>query len=150
MSPGTNKSAMLSNVSWGQFLTGTIIILAIYWAIIGLFFYSNEIKSFLNRRLTKSPVATEEDQSAGSGSNATLGLEAVVADLRGIMDRVGKEAGRQQLLGQLGQRLASYTGLREPAFRAAINNYIILHAKEINGEHFTQKELDEHWLGLPG
>ena len=139
---------MLSNVSWGQFLTGTIIILAIYWGIIVLFFYTNEIKEFLNRRIKKNPVQ-DEDKSAESGNDSALGLEAVVADLRGIMERAGKEAGRQQLLGQLGQRLASYNGLREPAFRVAINNYIIRLALEICGEQFNHQELDTHWQGLP-
>lgn len=150
MSPGTNKETMLNSVTWGQFLTGTIIILAIYWAVIGLLFYRTEIKAILDRGLSKPSAAPEQEQSAASGSNTALGLEAVASELRGIMEKAGKEAGRQQLLGQLGQRLASYAGLRQPAFRVAINNYIIEHAKEINDVAFTQKELDEHWSGLPG
>lgn len=77
-------------------------------------------------------------------------LEAVVADLkRSVLEQAGKETSKNQLLVQLKQRLANYTGLRQPAFRTALNHFIMQNAKEICGVDFTEKELDAAWRELP-
>jgi len=57
--------------------------------------------------------------------------------------------GKDDLLYLLQQRLANYAGLQKPAYRVAINNYIMTNAKEICGVVFNEYELNSAWDRLP-
>jgi len=144
---------MLSNVSWSEYLAAVVILLVLYYVIIGLKYYRKEITSLLSGKLPnkdntsknvlKSPEGRQQDAPSFDE------LEAVVNDLRySILDKAGNPAIKAELLGQLKQRLASYAGLRRPAYRVAINNYIITHAKEICGVVFSESELEAAWEAL--
>lgn len=145
---------MLNNVSWGQYFASVILILILYYLVVALLFYRDEIQSLLQPKI--SPTGSGQQQKSNADTKDKLrepdeafdGLEVVISDLRGILE-AGKEASKERLLGQLSGRLASYAGLRHPAFRAAINNYIVTHAKEISGAAFSEQELSAAWDRLP-
>jgi hypothetical protein len=44
---------------------------------------------------------------------------------------------------QLKERLASFAGLRQPACRVALTNYIVRYAKTFCGVVFSEQELEE-------
>lgn len=148
---------MLNNVSWGQYFSGVILILVLYYLIITLIFYRDEIQSFLQPKISGTDAGQQKNHNADQTTNALSvpeaeqaadGLQVVVSDLRGILE-AGKEASKEQLLEQLSQRLANYAGLRLPAFRAALSKFIIQHAESICGVILSEEELEEAWAGLP-
>lgn len=146
---------MLGKVSWGEFGAVMVILLVLYYLVIGAKYYREEIKKLLGGGFPKR--VTAEKETGGETSTADYGgadsideLEAVVNDIRyAILDRAGKGASKPELLRQLKARLENYTGLRKPAFRVAINNYIIQHAEEICGVVFSEGELNGAWDSLP-
>lgn len=74
----------------------------------------------------------------------------MVLDLRsGILEKAGKDVGKAALLTQLQLRLTNYGGLRHPAYRAAVNNFIIRDAAECCGVDFSEEELNRAWEALP-
>lgn len=77
------------------------------------------------------------------------GLEQVLQDIRyGVLEKAGKNADKSELLTALKERLASYDGLRQPAFRIAISRYLEKYAKEICGVGFSVEELEAVWRSL--
>ena len=73
-------------------------------------------------------------------------LEDVTRDLRyAVLERQSRPVNKEQLLELLQRRLAGYSGLSKPAFRVALNNYIMLHAKEICDVSVNEQELNARW-----
>jgi len=145
---------MLSRVSWSEYAGVVIILLVIYYAFVGIKYYRNEIMTLLSGKLPKKNGTSkkEADQKGDEFSDTSTfdELEMTVNDIRyAILDKAGKQTDKAELSFQLKQRLANYTGLRKPAYRVAINNYIITHAKEICGVVYNADELNAIWDSLP-
>ncbi len=135
---------MLSNVSWEEYLAAVGTLLLLYYLVIGIRYYRKEIKNLLKGKI-KTGDNTRSEKSAEEISFEEL--EAVVFDLRyAVLDKAGKNTSKPELLRQLAGRLEHYAGLRKPAYRAAINNAIIQHAKDSCGIVFTEEELNEAWV----
>ena len=147
---------MLSRVSWGEFFGAVVVLLVIYYSFIGIKFYKEELKSLFNGKLTKKNKNAVQEKPTNRFKDAAITeaafeeLETVVNDLRrAVLDKAGRQVTKQQLLALLQRRLADYTGLQKPAFRVAVNNYIITNAKEICGVVFSVEELNAAWDALP-
>lgn len=144
---------MLSNVSWGDYLFGAAILAFVYYVVIVAVFYRSDLIKLFRRKFNPSPAFSPneaEDWETGNEEDGSFQeLEATVADIRqNILTVAGKETSKAGLLTELKARLANYDGLRVPAYRAAINNYIAEHAKNLNGVAFSEEELDAAW-GVP-
>lgn len=145
---------MLSNISWEAYLMAAGGAMLLYYIVIGIrlkMFRKDLLSKLINRQKSGSQNFESADGPATQSANSELDeLEMVVSDLRyAILDRAGKEADKAVLLQQLQQRLANYAGLRKPAFRVAINNYIVQHAQEICGVAYSVDELNAAWDALP-
>ncbi len=144
---------MLSSVTWGEFMVTVIVVIILYYLFIGFRYYREEIKSLLSGRLSKANPQKEQQQTipddAQDNDDLFDELETVVNDLRyEVLDKAGKKTSKQELLEQLKNQLRGYSGLQRPAYRTAINNYIIMHAKEICGIDFSEWELNNAWDAL--
>ena len=137
---------MLDQITWGQFIVTMIVTVAAYYGFVAVAYYGKEVKQWVRARATPDRKAAAEDSEQGQRVDME-GLEQVVADLRGILE-AGKGAGRQILLEQLSARLANYAGLRHPAFRVAITNFIVKHATELCSVTYTTAELEARWREL--
>lgn len=130
---------MLDQITWDQFLAVMAIALVAWYGTVLLAFYGREVKRWIMRKANR--VSGNGDSEAAPVEVHAGELEQVAADLRGILERAGKEAGRQQLLSQLSARLASYAGLRQPAFRVALINLIIREAERLCDIRYSHEEV---------
>lgn len=143
---------MLNKFTWSDYLSAVAIAVLIYYMVIAALYYRTEIKDIISgkTRLRRKEIS-DDDTAPGEMEEADFDeLEAVVAGLkRSTLEQAGADANKDQLLRQLKQQLANYDGLRRPAYRVAVNHYIIQHAKEICGVAFSEEELDAAWKTLP-
>ena len=143
---------MLNKFTWSDYLSAVAIAVLIYYMVIAALYYRTEIKDIISgkTRLRRKEIS-DDDTAPGEMEEADFDeLEAVVAGLkRSTLEQAGTDANKDQLLRQLKQQLANYDGLRRPAYRVAVNHYIIQHAKEICGVAFSEEELDAAWKTLP-
>ena len=138
---------MLEGITWKTYLLVIVISIVVYYIIIGSLYYRQQIKKLIKGR--GAPGYEAEPEQSGSFSSFDQ-LEEIVEDIRhSILEKAGKEAGKADLMRQISQRLASYDGLRQPAFRIAITNFIIQNAESICGVTFSEEELDAAWDKLP-
>jgi len=140
---------MLSNVTWGQYIEGMIILFIFYYAYIGLK-YRKDIKMyfgmFRNHGANNRAFAFAEQDIS---NQALEELKAVTEDLgSSVLQRAGRHIDKEELLERLQERLSLYSGLHEPVYRVAINNYVIRNAKEICGVMFSEDELNSAWDAL--
>lgn len=132
---------MLSKITWQEYFFIVAVLLVLYYAFIGLKFYRPQIMQVISRKLGDQSFFSK--QSAEAAVNE---LEDVARDLRyAVLERAELPANKAHLLNAICLRLKHYPGMKRPAFRVAINNYIILHAKEICAIEFSEAELNTAW-----
>jgi hypothetical protein len=131
---------MLQGISWSTYLEGAAILTAFYYAGMALVFYRGEIKTFLQ---PKAKPAAKIHTSTTDDTAAFEKLESIVHEIDSILEQAGTQATKDQLLPQLKAKLASYGGLRQPAYQAAVFNHIIKQAEEISGIRISADELGE-------
>lgn len=127
---------MFHFITWGEYFISVAIVLAVYYVLLATFCYRREIADLIKgetKRRKKNPIE----------NNGTEDLRQVVREVKGILRKAGKEAGKSELLMQLKERLASFAGLRQPACRVALTNYIVRYAKTFCGVVFSEQELEE-------
>jgi hypothetical protein len=156
--------AMQTAISWGNYITGVLIVTAGYYLFIGYKFYRQEITGFFSGRVTIGRAGkpsqnlptkekdfdkdTDQPEMVAPMQGLYDDLEEVVEDLRTvILENVGNTS-KPILLALLAGRLENYAGLRRPAFRVAVNHYIIRQCQESCGIIFTEAELDAAWEEL--
>lgn len=144
---------MISNITWGEYLAAIAVLTGGYYLVIAGVFYRRGISRVLAGKFSIKNLKRSSDQPATRSSEEEVAfgeLEAVVGDLkRSVLEQAGNGVSKSQLLLQLKDRLANYGGLRQPACREAVNEFIIDHAKETCGVVFSEGELDEAWRTLP-
>lgn len=144
---------MLSEITWNNYLTAVGLTAAAYYIIVGAIYYKKEINDFLKVKIHKGKSGVSKEEANGREGNGDKSsfeeLEQLVGTLRGILQEAGKEAEKPELLIKINARLANYGGLRHPAFRNAIKNFIIINAKTYCDTEFTDDELEQSWLNLP-
>lgn len=149
---------MQTAISWYNYAIAVLVISGLYYIFIGFKFYRQDITAFFSRKWKTSNTASVDDHEEAEFTTSPYGeamegsfdeLEEVVQDLKtAILDKAGN-TGKDDLLDLLKQRLANYTGLRRPAFRVAVNHFIIRQAEETCGVAFSEDELNEAWRTLP-
>lgn len=149
---------MQTAISWSNYVIGVLIISGCYYIFIGYKFYRQDIIAFFSRKWQAGKITSIDREEEAQHTASSYGepmegsfdeLEEVVQDLKtAILDKAG-DTGKDELLESLKQRLANYTGLRRPAFRVAVNHFIIRQAEETCGVAFSEQELNEAWGTLP-
>lgn len=139
---------MLEGITWSTYLTAIAVAMAVYYATIGMLYYRNEIHGLIKGKTKNRNEAAghaEEDTVATDPKSGFDGLQEVVASIRAILEQAGKEVSKEELLTQVNTKLANYDGLRQPAFRNAIRNFITINAKAYCEVDFTDDELESSW-----
>lgn len=143
---------MLKNVTWSEYIICMLVLLFVFYLFVILRYYRTELKRFLSGKGRDNPATDYEPDNLEdyTDDGSFEALEILVSDLRyAVLERAGKGAGKQLLLSQLKERLSHFEDMRNPAYRIAINNYIIQHAKDICGVVFSEEELEAEWGILP-
>lgn len=136
---------------WTEYLTIMGILVLAWYGVMIPFFYREEIKDLLSgKRFKKGKVIVRKrEEAVMEDDNSLAELEGLVEDIRhSILVKAGKEVGKEALLTRLKERLTNYGGLHKPAYRVALNNFIINQAKELCGVAFKEEELEEAWKEL--
>lgn len=142
---------MLKNITWSEYIICMLVLLFVFYLFVILRYYRAELKQFLSGK-DKQPTETDYEPEIKDDypDDSFEALEMLVNDLRhAVLERAGIGVDKQTLLSQLKERLKDFDGMRRPAYRIAINNYIIGHAKEICGVVFSEEELEAEWGILP-
>lgn len=148
---------MLSSFTWKDFIIAMAIIWVIYYLVIGFLYYRKELHRLFNRAKGDEEIdeyAGQEEMPITEVGNpyeedSLEELERTVTDIKNdILVKAGFNTTKEALLTQVKERLASYGGLRQPAYQDAISEFLMDQAKELCGVAFKEGELSAAWLEL--
>ncbi|GEM63901.1 hypothetical protein SF1_18830 [Sphingobacterium faecium NBRC 15299] len=131
-------------------ITGGLLILYIILKFIRGHWF--EFMEMLNQEVEVYELDLLADQHAAvaKDGNFLKALEKLINDLRfNILVKAGKTATKEQLMEAFSEKVANYDGLHHPAFRYALNNYIIQYTEKICGVKIEEEELENLWNDLP-
>lgn len=141
---------MLSNITWTQFLVVLIGVLVLYYVAYFIRFRFNGMLEKLNQKSEAYELDIYEKNEQDEETRKLDELEILINRIKtDILDKAGKSATKDQLLAALPESVAGYDGLHQPAYRYALNNYIIQQAKQLCGVVIEEEELEELWNNLP-
>lgn len=142
---------MLEAITWNSyFSTLAIGITAYYLIIIGLY-YPKDLRSLISgKSFHFNPTGQQEKERQLSrpdpkDTDRFEELEITVAELQGILGRAGNMTDKKLLLKQLSEVLSSHPGLRDPAYRVAIGNYLSENIPKQTRHNFSESELETIW-----
>lgn len=141
---------MLSNITWTQFLVVLIGVLVLYYVIYFIRFRFNGMLDNLNQKSEAYELDIFEKNEQDEETKKLDELEILINRIKtDILDKAGKSATKDQLFAALPEEVAGYDGLHQPAYRYALNNYIIQQANQLCGVVIDEEELEELWNNLP-
>lgn len=141
---------MLSNITWTQFLVVLIGVLVLYYIIYFIRFRFNGMLEKLNKKSEAYELDIYEKNEQDEETRKLDELEIVINRIKtDVLDQAGKSATKDQLIAALPESVAGYDGLHQPAYRYALNNYIIQQSKQLCGVEIEEEELEELWDNLP-
>jgi len=142
---------MLEALTWNHYFSTLAFGLTAYYLGIAILYYPQEIRSLISGKtmrlnfISQSEKVKPQPQTESDELDPFEELEITVAELKGILGKAGKMTDQHQLYHQLGQILSNHPGLREPAFRVAIDNFLREHISKFTSCNFTEAELKAIW-----
>ncbi|PZX51514.1 hypothetical protein LV84_03671 [Algoriphagus ratkowskyi] len=143
---------MLEAITWNTYFSTLAIGLAAYYLIIIGLYYKQEFRNLISGKFKLVNQIRQQEKGRHlrrTDENSTdhfEELEATVAELNGILGKAGQNrTSKDILLSQLLRTLSNHTGLREPAYRVAVINFILENASKYCRIVFSESELEEAW-----
>lgn len=115
---------MFNEIAWSDYLTAVLFILIIYYTVVFVIFFPQEIKDFMGSRSLIGREALEAEQVL-INENDLSDLNATVVKVNEVLMDARIDAEKSELLFKLRKILREFNGLTVPAFRVAIYNHII-------------------------
>lgn len=154
MPQDTKRYIMLEGITWQQYFTVTGLGAAIYYGYVAYRIYGGQLMARVTGEEDNIEVDTTDPGSnprdeADEAAEMLAELEQLVDTIRtGIFEQAGKQAVKSELMAAISLQTANFGGLHRPAYRNALNNFIIKYGAEICGVDFSETELEAAWRGL--
>jgi hypothetical protein len=158
---------LLNHLSWASYWEAVIVLLAVYYAFVGIRFYAAEIKGLLGRpalRNSASPGLPDQlvypgQETAANGlpdevsysedhypdedileaDELTISVKAL------IVAATGKPYAPDQLIPQIKAVFKKHDGLKNSPYRPAINELVVTECERTGVAELTEDEVDEWW-----
>jgi hypothetical protein len=131
---------MLEHISWTNYFTVVVLLLVAYYLILAITCYRPEISSLVSG-LGRKQVSSNEAADMSADEIATASSH-VIETIHGILESSGQGADKAELIARLRLALSGYAGMRYPAYRNAVTDYIIREAKAICGVGISARDLE--------
>lgn len=142
---------MLEAITWNHYFSTLAIGLTLYYLGVAIIYYPKELRSLISGKswsFMPKPQQEKERHLSRTEHNwidPYEELEITVAELKGILEKAGTTTAASRLFHSIRQILSNHPGLREPAFRVAITNFLFEHIPKINRLDIQESELNSLW-----
>lgn len=157
-----NEKDMLTGISWSDYFTALAVALGIYYVIIALRYYPQDIKRWVSGKRTGTkeevePPKEEEPDSKSGGEQGSFhdeeaterafeAAEKLTGEIRiTIRESAEKGISRQDLILLISTLIADYPQFNGTAFQMAINNVINIEMEKYGSVPLSAVELDGLW-----
>ena len=157
---------MFTGISWTDYLIVVTIVLSAYYLIIGLRYYSAELKELISNKLKLGfnkqivdynfeedgdpslSLSGHEHQAIDStNDDAFSEVEELIGHLKDAIETASiKKYIIQELRQSLRMNLKEYPNIKSSPFRGSINELLISECEKWGTATFSEEEADKLWL----
>lgn len=143
---------IFSGISWKGYMIAVIILLVLYYLVIGIRYYRREIQDFLTGKRMKDKKGTSGVTRLDKNSPGKE-AEHLFARTKELTERIKDTIGvahaqnypKYQLLSLIKSLIAEYSEIKTPSITRAVNNTIISESSKYEAYNFREEELGELW-----
>lgn len=160
---------MLNNLSWPHYLTAMLVLLAIYYLVIGLKYYHPELRHIFNKyfkrdisqhRLPEALIYEEPEALPAQNAAPLAGDVEYLAEADDLMDKTEEFIGRFKkvtaqaatktysptlLIHSLQLLFTEYPQIKNSPHRAAISELIASECEQTGTAQLSEDEVDAWW-----
>ncbi len=157
---------MFTNISWQDYIVAVTITLSIYYLIIGLWFYSTELKNLFSGKslrksgspdgwpgrgedtLSRPSLQTDnEDKSIiGTDDDEFSEVEELIFRLKDIIENASKgKYVPKEFKHYLHLLLREYPAIKTSLFRSSVSEFIVSECEKYDAVTLTEEEVDLLW-----
>lgn len=130
---------MIKQISWNDYFSTVALVLIVYYLIVVVYFFRAEIGNLLSGNLS-SRTESGNDQYSEDISNSSAQIVHKISDILKIH---GVNARKDILLTELRDVLNGYAGMKMPAYRNAILDYVVRESRQVCGVEISVIELEK-------
>lgn len=150
---------MLNNISWASYVYAITIIVIIYYALVLIFYYRNDLSYLLRKKTNRSrsvqtnlysgrvenDLEKNNDLSIDSGQDDSLG--PLLSNLQALIKNgAARNFPREELLLSLQLKLQQDAALKDSIDKDSISNFIISECKNYCSIHLSGDEVSALWI----
>ncbi|WP_413670104.1 hypothetical protein ACEN9X_09285 [Mucilaginibacter sp. Mucisp86] len=143
---------MLSKISWGQFALAVVVVLLLYYLVIGISLYRDKIRELLQKRPAQPRATDRETQPKPKQAEIDIPsdlvlIERMINEVRyEILPKAGEHATKDKLLIVFKNYLSGFSGQNLPTpFKTGINQLIAKEAASQCDVFIDPAEIAELW-----
>lgn len=143
---------IFSGISWKAYSVAVIILIILYYLVIGVRYYRKEILDLLtgkwinNKRETSGSTPFEKNNHGKEAEHLFARTRELTERIKDTMKIAhAQNYPKYQLLSLIKSLIAEYAELKSPAITRAVNNAIISESSKYEAYHFKEEELGELW-----
>lgn len=142
---------IFSGISWKGYMAAVIILLILYYLVIGVRYYRKKILDFLtgkgiNKRETFGSAPIEKKNHGKEAEHLFARTRELTERIKDTMKIAhAQDYPKYQLLSLIKSLIAEYSEIKTPAITGAVNNAIISESSKYEIYHFKEEELGELW-----
>ena len=150
---------MFTNISWASYILVVTLLLAVWYLVIGMRFYFNDLQNLLTRKrkpdlqlasddtyLTTGSEFTPEQTEASNTDNLFQAVEMLTAKLKEtIADASSKNYHKEEFNFLLQLTLKEYPHLKGSPYQIAISNLIASECEKYGSLHLSAEEQVMLW-----
>lgn len=139
---------ILEAISWTEYLLTVGTLTGIYYGVV-LGYHKYKYKKAQKEQSDFFDESEDDEVESKDFSDEWMEeLEAKVNEIRGVLAEAGKEVTKEDILDRIRPLVANFGGLHRPAYRYALNNFIVINAQALCGVDIDEEELDDVWGSL--
>jgi hypothetical protein len=154
---------MFDSITWTNYITGVLLITATYYILVGIRFYSLDLKHFFSSGFKKRPTVISEyspavapavqaaavqmELSFAHTSDDTFRqVEGLIEKLKKAIEEAARNASfKEEFIYSLTLILKDYTDLKGTPFQSAIHELIMAECEKLGFLTLDEKEMHRLW-----
>lgn len=148
-------------ISWSAYFTAIVVVLIIYYAVIGYMYYRKEIKlafsnsvsfhSYTNHSLQQiPPIVKNENYQADVSDDLPLQVQSFIDEVKAcLQEAAGNQYNKDKILHLLRRLVSKYPSIEDSAYKLSLEQFIINECETHCAVCFSDVDLGEIWEKRP-
>lgn len=137
---------MFTSISWQSYLVGVGSFLVVYYAVIGVKFYKNELKGLFKPKSTQVVKTQVIEDSQLKIAGDFQDVENLIPRVKEVFELAGKEGlHKSEVEDFLALVFSDFPSIKDEGLRASVNEFVLSEAKKVEIIELHLGDVSQLW-----